>query len=296
MDIERALAYGRQMLSQTSEHAARDAATLLSHVLRCSVPQLYLYPDTLVGVAQFSRYSSMIQKRAKKKPIDYIIGYSQFMGFNFKVDKRVLIPRPETEILVETCISLLESKAEKFQRGPLIICDVCCGSGAIGLSLLKMLYKNQNERCSRAIKMILTDISSDVLDVAEQNAKMLDVFKRVEFLIGDGLKPLMNGEYAGKVNLIASNPPYIPTNVIDTLDEQVKCYEPHIALDGGFNGMDFIDHMIQYSPEVLAPGGFLVMEIGHDQADKCKLNPSWHNQKFVKDYSGKRRVLIAQRV
>ncbi|HHY11461.1 MAG TPA: peptide chain release factor N(5)-glutamine methyltransferase [Firmicutes bacterium] len=318
MDTGQVLAWGRQMLFGKSEYPARDAAVLLSHVLQCSTAGLYLHPDKPVTSGQFGIYSSLVARRALKEPIAYITGHKEFMGLKFKVDKRVLIPRPETEVLVETSLSIVGRMVHEIRTGPVVVCDVCCGSGAVGLSILKLLPQpsaraNQRRQAEPpGIKVILTDISPDALDVAKENAKSLGVFPQVEFLLGDGLEPIKQHGFANKVDLIASNPPYIPRGVIASLDEEVRCYEPHLALDGGCRGMDFIETLIGQAPSVLAPGGFLVMEIGHDQADRCQeifsalAQPNhvdsrggrcaspWHKWQFVQDYAGRQRVLAAR--
>ncbi|MGI6620868.1 MAG: peptide chain release factor N(5)-glutamine methyltransferase [Bacillota bacterium] len=377
MDAGQVLAWGRQTLLGKTEYPARDAAALLAHVLGCSASDLYLYPETLVTQAQFDTYSFLIARRVLQEPIAYIVGYREFMGLRFKVDKRVLIPRPETEILVETCLSVIADMLREPRTGPVTVCDVCCGSGAVGLSILKLLPQvcPSTERPAAAdgrtqtdesvavegvptegvpvesvpvenvpvegvpiegvpmggvpvaddvygrLKVFLTDISQDALDVAEENAEGLGVLQYARFLLGDGLEPLERGGLKGKVDLIASNPPYIPSHVIPTLGREVKCYEPSLALDGGRDGMYFIEHLITRAPSVLAPGGYLIMEIGHDQADKCRQllvtarpkhkaredssqlpgntwlqrNPlPWLEWRFVKDYAGKERVLVAK--
>lgn len=370
MDIGQALAWGRQNLSGQSEYPARDAALLLAHVLGCSTSGLYLHPEQPVTGAQFQRYSALIARRANREPIAYITGYKEFMGLKFRVDRRVLIPRPETEILVETCLSVIGDMMHEPRITPVTVCDVCCGSGAVGLSILKLLPQicvpaggyawaesgDQSGRYAGAggglraggsaladastcadgctcvdgcvpadkdlgvagspgVRVILTDISQDALDVAKQNAEQLGVLDQAEFLLGDGLEPLERHGLNGKADLIASNPPYIATGVIPTLDDEVKSYEPHLALDGGREGMYFIENMISQAPSMLAPGGYLIMEIGHDQADKCRdllatAKPehkghkdssqipehasSWQDWRFVNDYAGKERVLVAK--
>lgn len=388
LDVGQVLAWGRQTLQGKSEYPARDAAVLLAHAMGCSTSDLYLHPEKHVTQAQFDEYSSLIARRALKEPISYLTGYKEFMGLKFKVDARVLIPRPETEILVETCLSVIEDMLRDMVRNmmrgtaddtphhmlddtpaapgdtprvpsprPLTVADVCCGSGAIGLSILKHLPEvfakagvkpspDDRAPCHEHItvgvgvqpglggpprrhegtaippvRLVLTDISPDALDVARQNAERLGLLGQVEFLLGDGLEPLRQQGLRGKIDLIASNPPYIPTGVISSLDEEVRCYEPHLALDGGNDGMDFVESLISQAPSLLAPGGYLIMEIGHDQADKCRrllaeaqhkamisrrsgssgsededtVEPLlWKDWRFIKDYAGIERILVAR--
>lgn len=331
MDIGQALAWGRQNLSGQSEYPARDAAVLLAHVLDCSTSDLYLHPERLISQAQFESYSSLIARRALKEPIAYITGYKEFMGLEFKVNERVLIPRPETEILVESCLSVIDDMLSEPRSRPIAIddmlrepptrpvtvVDLCCGSGAVGLSILRLMTEAfaQADGAARGVspraKVILTDISPDALNVAKQNAEMLGVLAQVEFLLGDGFEPLTQHGLQGKVDLIASNPPYIATGVIPSLDDEVKCYEPRLALDGGNDGTRFIEQIIRQAPSMLAPGGYLIMEIGHDQADKCrhllataeqgegafqgpKGTSPWQDWRFVEDYAGIERILVAR--
>lgn len=388
LDVGQVLAWGRQTLQGKSEYPARDAAVLLAHAMGCSTSDLYLHPEKHVTQAQFDEYSSLIARRALKEPISYLTGYKEFMGLKFKVDARVLIPRPETEILVETCLSVIEDMLRDMVRNmmrgtaddtphhmlddtpaapgdtprvpsprPLTVADVCCGSGAIGLSILKHLPevfakagvkpspdgrapchehitvgvgvqpglggppRRHEGTAIPPVRLVLTDISPDALDVARQNAERLGLLGQVEFLLGDGLEPLRQQGLRGKIDLIASNPPYIPTGVISSLDEEVRCYEPHLALDGGNDGMDFVENLISQAPSLLAPGGYLIMEIGHDQADKCRrllaeaqhkamisrrsgssgsededtVEPLlWKDWRFIKDYAGIERILVAR--
>lgn len=380
LDVGQVLAWGRQTLQGKSEYPARDAAVLLAHAMGCSTSDLYLHPEKHVTQAQFDEYSSLIARRALKEPISYLTGYKEFMGLKFKVDARVLIPRPETEILVETCLSVIEDMLRDMVRNmmrgtaddtpaapgdtprvpsprPLTVADVCCGSGAIGLSILKHLPevfakagvkpspdgrapchehitvgvgvqpglggppRRHEGTAIPPVRLVLTDISPDALDVARQNAERLGLLGQVEFLLGDGLEPLRQQGLRGKIDLIASNPPYIPTGVISSLDEEVRCYEPHLALDGGNDGMDFVESLISQAPSLLAPGGYLIMEIGHDQADKCRrllaeaqhkamisrrsgssgsededtVEPLlWKDWRFIKDYAGIERILVAR--
>lgn len=388
LDVGQVLAWGRQTLQGKSEYPARDAAVLLAHAMGCSTSDLYLHPEKHVTQAQFDEYSSLIARRALKEPISYLTGYKEFMGLKFKVDARVLIPRPETEILVETCLSVIEDMLRDMVRNmmrgtaddtphhmlddtpaapgdtprvpsprPLTVADVCCGSGVIGLSILKHLPevfakagvkpspdgrapchehitvgvgvqpglggppRRHEGTAIPPVRLVLTDISPDALDVARQNAERLGLLGQVEFLLGDGLEPLRQQGLRGKIDLIASNPPYIPTGVISSLDEEVRCYEPHLALDGGNDGMDFVESLISQAPSLLAPGGYLIMEIGHDQADKCRrllaeaqhkamisrrsgssgsededtVEPLlWKDWRFIKDYAGIERILVAR--
>ncbi len=343
LDVEKALCFGRQTLIGKSEHSARDAAVLLSHVLGCTTGDVYLYPEKPVTRQQYKEYASLIVRRARREPIAYILGYKEFMGLKFSVDSRVLIPRPETEILVEAALLVIKSmltgqkyspdngsslSLEEFRslagasssihkrpgKSHITVCDVCCGSGAVGLSILKLLphilpppTSSKCHECQTALwdlDVVLTDISCDALKAAKQNAIRLGVSSNARFIHGDGLEPLKQQGLTGKVHVIASNPPYIPSDQIACLDREVRCFEPHLALDGGAKGMDFIENLIQEASQLLVPGGFLLIEIGHDQPGKCRKLLSdpktkgrllWHKWWFICDYSGKQRILVVMK-
>lgn len=339
MDVEQALCFGRQTLIGKSEHSARDAAVLLSHVLGCTTGDIYLHPERPLTREQYSEYASLIARRTCREPLAYILGYKEFMGLKFKVDNRVLIPRPETEILVETALLVIKNIAlgckyipdtgsslglkdfkrpigldevihVRLDKTHVTVCDVCCGSGAVGLSILKLLpqmlpvivssKRPKHQAASCNLDVVLTDVSLDALEAAKQNAKHLGVSADARFMLGDGLEPLKQTGLTGKVHVIVSNPPYIPSGDIACLDEEVRCFEPHLALDGGYRGMDFIESLIQKAPQLLVPGGFLLIEIGHNQSHKCRKllsesettkQNSWHQWWFIRDYSGKERIL-----
>lgn len=285
MRADEALSLGRDLLQGKVEHPARDAALLLGHVLGKPSEYPYLHPEHVLTDDQLSRYLLLLRRRQSKEPIAYLRGYQEFMGFRFKVDKRVLIPRPETEILVETALRLLDGGTGTQ------IADVCSGSGAIGLSVLKLLP------LSRAV---LTDISEDALAVARENAADLGVSDRAVFRQGDALNPLFEVMPAGGFHAILSNPPYIPREDIPDLDAEVRCFEPRLALDGGPGGLEVIRRIIQGAPRLLRHAGYLILEIGHDQADSCRrlfqADPSsWDEFWTVKDYAGIDRVFVARK-
>ena len=315
MDVDEALSWGRRVLFGKSEYPARDAAVLLSHVLKCTTAHLYLHPENRLTPENFQEYSSYLARRALKEPLAYITGVKEFMGFEFVVDKRVLIPRPETEILVERALSAIDCMIGASPQEPIRVWDVCCGSGAVGLSILKLISKFDEgfRQSSPKTRVILTDISEKALDVAKENAARLKVEGQAEFSLGDGLKPAKGLGLVGKVDLIVTNPPYIAKEALSSLDEEIRDYEPLLALDGGPQGMDFVKDILAGAPFVLAPYGMLLMEIGHDQADKCheilklwqqtpRMDAAragrslafWDKWWFVPDYAGKKRILAAR--
>lgn len=305
MEVRDALSLGRQALSGKTEHFARDVALLLAHALGCTVEDVYLHPERVVTPQEYDAYLYFLKRRINKEPVAYILGYKEFMGKKFKVDKRVLIPRPETEILVETALKIMEDM--EIKDG--IICDVCCGSGAVGLSLMgwgrfSCFFRYPKEAGEPSPSFILTDISQEALEVARENARNLglDCQDGLRFLHGDCLEPLRGAGLFNQVDLIVSNPPYIPSGEIEHLDDEIKNFEPILALDGGACGTRFINTLIEEAPDFLKSGGHLLIEIGHDQASLCKQavgegdhGSAWSSCWTVQDYSGTERVFVARR-
>ncbi|NQT75886.1 MAG: peptide chain release factor N(5)-glutamine methyltransferase [Candidatus Omnitrophica bacterium] len=189
-----------------------------------------------------------------EEPLQYIAGREQFMGLDFIVNKDVLIPRPETEILVNEVLDLLSATRYTLYASPKIL-DLCTGSGNIAISLAKMIEGAQ---------IIATDISVSALDTARKNASIHGVDKQIEFYQGDLFQALpVDKRY--KFDIIVCNPPYVKRADIDFLQEEVRC-EPHHALDGGIDGLDFYRRLAETAQDFLAPGGSLFLEMGFDQA------------------------------
>ena len=220
----------------------------------------------------------MIERRTKHEPTAYLVGHREFMDLDLIVNEDVLIPRPETEVLVETVIDRFNDST-----GVVRIADIGTGSGAISISLAKSLS-------SASVDAV--DISDKALTVARLNAGRYNLLGRITFNLGDLLDPL-NGK---KFNAIVSNPPYIPSKVIDTLQAEVREYEPSIALDGGADGLDFYRRLMEESPKLLVEGGFLAVEIGFDQAEAVTNLARGHFRevKVIKDLSQNDRVVIAK--
>ena len=230
----------------------------------------------------------LIARRAQRIPLQHITGVQEFMGHTFKVSPDVLIPRQDTETLVLEAGRTIQANPQKKAgfwdklkgRGDWEVLDLCCGSGAVGISLTKM-YSN--------IKVTATDISEAALKVAEENAENLRT--KIKFLQGDMFAPL-NGK---KFDMIVSNPPYIRTNMISILQEEVKKHEPLSALDGGRDGLDFYRTIVEQAADHLTPEGWLMMEIGHDQGEDLrkmlKDSQKYTPAEVVKDLPGRDRVV-----
>lgn len=266
--------------SKNIQSARLDAEVLLSHVLRQERIYLYVHFDEPMEQNELSKFREYVKKRAQHVPIAYIIGEREFMGLPFKVTKDTLIPRPDTEILVENVLNNVDKDKE------IEIVDIGTGSGAIILSLLVNLPKAQGKT---------VDISSKAIEVAKENAVNLQVNDRCEFFVGDLFAPL-NGS---KFDLIVSNPPYIPKKDIATLEDDVKEYEPVSALTDGGDGLSYYRRLLSEGKAYIKENGFIALEIGIYQSNDVKqiaMDNGWKNIKIIKDYAGIDRVVLAWNV
>lgn len=266
--------------SKNIESARLDAEVLLSHVLGQERIYLYVHFDELMEQTELSQFREYVKKRAQHMPVAYIIGEREFMGLPFKVTKDTLIPRPDTEILVENVLANVDKDKE------IEIVDIGTGSGAIILSLLVNLPKAQGKT---------VDIASKAIEIAKENAVNLQVNDRCEFFVGDLFVPL-KGE---KFDVIVSNPPYIPQKDIATLNVDVKSYEPVSALTDGGDGLSYYRRLLSEGKKYLKENGFIALEIGIYQALAVKqiaLENGWKNIKIIKDYAGIDRVVLAWNV
>lgn len=277
--ISRILSWTKQYFTEKGVASPRlDAEVLLSHVLKTDRIHLYVHFDQPLQTEELEQFRQAVKERALRQPVAYIIGTKEFMGLDFTVSSDVLIPRPDTEILVETAQKLLSSVSQPR------LADVGTGSGAIIVSLLHLLPEAQG---------VAVDISAKALAVACQNAKRHAVSERVEFLEGNMTEPL-----AGTFDAILSNPPYIPDEVIATLEPEVR-QEPLSALEGGKDGLDFYRHLLNKSAAYLKENGFLAIEIGHGQVkdiQQLALASPLAVQSIHKDYAGIERVVVLKKI
>jgi release factor glutamine methyltransferase len=262
-----------------SDNATRDAELLLLHTLEISRVSLIAHPDRELTPAQQALYEETIARRLLHEPIQYITGQQEFYGLTLHVTPAVLIPRPETEHLVEAVLKLFPPDK------PLRIADIGTGSGAIAIALAAHLPQ---------ATIIALDISPEALTIAAANAREHNVAGRIQFLQSDLLSAL--DHVAETFDAIVSNPPYIPESDRSTLHPQVRDHEPAVALFAGETGLDIYRRLIPQALDTLKPNGLLALEIGHgQQADLARLLADWQKVSFINDLQQIPRVALARR-
>lgn len=286
MKIKEALLGGTEILRAKEIYSARlDSEVLLMHTLGLSRTELYLQYERELTSEENNAYRLLIAEREKKVPVAYLRGKKEFMSLEFKVDSRVLIPRPETELLVEVVL-----RETKKISAPLRVLDIGTGSGAIALSLA--FYNS-------GISVYALDYSSEALEVALENACFLGLKDKVEFLQGDLWEGLSKELRNNFFQVIVSNPPYISRGEMLSLDREVVDYEPHLALEAGADGLDFYRRLSQGLPTYLAPAGLIALEVGKDQSRLVKelLEDTgiFSALEILKDYAGIERIVIGWR-
>lgn len=291
MNLNEALRQGRDWLEK-EEIDPREARLLLAFVLQIRKEEIW--KKTEISAEEWEKYQDVVKRRMHGEPFAYITGHQEFMKLDFEVNNAVLIPREDTEILVEEVIQIGEKMKKEWERTGrfliegnlnrnLQILDLCTGSGCIAVSLAKYLKKAE---------VTAIDISEKALEVAKKNAKTHGV--KVKFLLSN----LWEGLEASstKYDIIVSNPPYISTKVIDSLQKEVK-KEPRLALDGGVTGLDFYDSILEKAPSYLTEQGVVALEIGYDQGEAVKeimRKNGFHEIEVRKDFGGNDRVVIGK--
>ena len=253
-----------------------DARLLLEYVCGTDRNTLLVHPDLEVDVNQAETYASLIEKRSRRIPLQHLTGEQDFMGLRFRVSEHVLIPRQDTEILVE--------EAMKYLHEGMRVLDMCTGSGCTLLSLLH--YSND---CTG----VGVDVSEQALQVARENASLLTLEDRVKFVHSD-----LFDQVEGRFDLIVSNPPYIATEEIEKLMPEVRDHEPRLALDGTEDGLYFYRKIIEDSRDYLTPGGYLLFEIGYDQGlsvSELMRQAGYKEVTVYRDYAGLDRVVSGYR-
>ncbi len=258
-----------------------DAELLLAHTLKCPRIDLYTNHEKRVSEKDLARFKELTLRRAKREPLQYIIGETEFWGLKFKVTPEVLIPRPETELLVE----------EALKSAPPVpwILDIGTGSGCVAVAFAKKLPEAH---------VVATDISREALAIARGNAEAHKIGHCIEFILAD-IAPWRTFQSEGRTfDLIVSNPPYIPSGEFPTLQPEVRDFEPRKALNGGPDGLDLIRRILQETPSFLKPGGTLLLEIGENQGEAVRLLAGEINglqpKEVRKDLSGRDRILVCK--
>jgi release factor glutamine methyltransferase len=278
---------------------------LLMHALGVDRTYLYAHPEQELDAATRARYFSMIAQRASGVPTQHLTGHQEFWGLDFEVTPEVLIPRPETEHIIEVALDRLSIRVhEDSQRrhAPLRIADVGTGSGCIAVALAKELPGAQ---------IAATDISSAALEIARRNAARHEVSSRIEFIecnlldlfvhkspVTSHLSPSLKAGQSPPFDLIASNPPYIGLCEAGTLPREVREHEPNAALFGGEIGTEIYAPLIEQAAKLLKPGGTLVLELGHTSAEhvsRLLKAPEWQDFRITKDLAGIARIASALR-
>jgi release factor glutamine methyltransferase len=270
-----ALQAARVRLAATSQNPRRDAEVLLVHLLGCDHVALVTHPERLLSPAEADQFENLVKRRLASEPMQYITGVQEFFGLPFEVSPAVLIPRPETEHLVEAALERFDREAD------LRIIDVGVGSGAIAVALAHALPRS---------RVIAVDLSPAALEIAGRNAQRHGVAERVT-LLPSNLLAAVDGE---SFDAVISNPPYIAER--EVLEPQVANYEPHTALYAGPTGLEVYERLIPQAGKVLKPEGWLMLEIGYGQSAALQhLLRDWTRVTFLNDLQRIPRVVVARR-
>ncbi len=256
-----------------------ESELILSQALSIPAAQLYLEPERILENSIRAQIESWTQERLTRKPLAYIIGKAWFREIELEINPAVLIPRPETELLVEQALRIIQS-----ETAVKTILDLATGSGAIILSLARELEKSNPD-----LQFFASDISGRALSLARKNAQRLRLGDRIQFRAGDWFQPFPGQKF----HLIVCNPPYISEEELPGLMPEVSRYEPKLALNGGKQGLELIQKVLAEAPDHLDRPGRLVLEIGMGQAEKLpEIKTSLKLQKLVKDFAGIDRIAI----
>lgn len=259
-----------------------NAELLLADILNCKRLDLYLKYDQPLTEDEINKYREYIARRAKREPLQYIIGKVDFFGLELKVNQSVLIPRPETEILVETIIN------KEKNKDSLLILDIGTGSGNISIALAKNLFQS---------KIVAVDVSSEALKVAEENAIKHNVINQIELVRKNIFED--TNFYDLKFDIIVSNPPYVSINDYQSLQEEIIHYEPQIAITDNDDGLKFYKIISEIANKNLKTGGRIYLEIGAGKSEQIKnilTSSGFDNIQFVKDYQQINRIIYGMKL
>ena len=280
-----AIVESRRVLDQAGiESAEQEALWIVQHVLRLPAHHVVIDRDRMLASAELADVKSLVQRRVGREPLQYILGTQEFCGLEFHVNPAVLIPRPETELLVEYVAQRISAEQ------PATIVDVCTGSGCIAVAIARQ---------RPLARLIATDLSSHSLDVARQNAVRHSAEERIIWLEGNLLGALAGQRLEGQVDVIVSNPPYIAEADWATLQPEVRLFEPRGALIAGPKGTELHERLLREAGRYLSPGGALILEIGAGQARAIRQIveqlSGYRFHRLVYDEAGLERVVIVER-
>jgi release factor glutamine methyltransferase len=285
MDVSAALLQGQKLLEDAGVGVPRlTAEVLLAHAIGCERAWLFAHSDEPLREVWWIHYGRYLHERMQSKPTQYITGRQEFYGREFRVTPDVLIPRPETEHVVEAALKLVEAGLKHWEaprgQGRLSIIDIGTGSGAIAVTLA----------LETRASVTATDISPAALRVASENARRLKA--PVHFAACD----LAHAIGGGQFDLVVSNPPYVPESDSSTIQREVRDHEPAVALYGGADGLEVYRRLIPEATRLLKPGGWLVMEIGYRSGEAvAAMLGAWREVETIADLAGLPRVMVARR-
>jgi release factor glutamine methyltransferase len=287
LDVERVTVL--EVISKSSEFLAKKGVDsprlqtelLLAHVLQLPRMKLYLNFERKLADTELDSLRELVKRRGQREPLQHLIGSTSFCGFEMAVNRHVLIPRPETELLAEAGWQFLST----LNSQPSTALDFGTGSGCIAIALAAK---------TPSARVVALDLSGEALAIAQQNAAKNGVAARLEFRQSDGFAALKPDE---RFNLIVSNPPYIPSAEIETLQPEVRDHDPRRALDGGADGLDFYHRLAAEAGTFLKPDGKLMLEFGEGQADDISailVSQNWQIESVQPDYTKRLRFLVAR--
>jgi release factor glutamine methyltransferase len=292
LSVHRILKRAEEILvEQGIQNPRYDTEALLSRTLNIDRVGLYTQYDRILSDEEVNDFLVLVQRRKKREPPQYILGSTEFFGLEFIVTPDVLIPRPETEILIEEVLKAVgspQSAVIDYRQSTigyrLNILDLCTGSGCIAVALAKKL---------RDARIYAVDISERALKIARENARRHGVEDRIDFIQGNLFEPFT--VHGSRFDLIISNPPYIPSGEIDLLQREVKEYEPREALNGGPDGLFYLKKIIEEAPDYLKSDGSLLLEIGYGQKERvfelAEERGIYGGSEVIKDFAGIERVV-----
>ncbi|MCL2699122.1 MAG: peptide chain release factor N(5)-glutamine methyltransferase [Defluviitaleaceae bacterium] len=277
--------YGRERLRRAKiDGCALDAEVLLRHATGLDRAGMLTNPGMIIEEHAVEKYHEYLRQREQRTPVAYITNTVEFMSLPMHIDRRALIPRPDTEILVERALSLIgkmTKSADGSKKRQISILELCTGSGCIALALAHHAPE---------ARIMATDLDADALQLASENAQRYAAGENIKFLRGDLFQPVLGLKF----DMVIANPPYIPTQTVGTLDEDVRLYEPVSALDGGQDGLEFYRRLFAGLRGALKRGGVALFEIGYDQGEDVTrlLADAGFKSGIIKDLSGRDRVVL----